>query len=76
MVFTILEKWCKDTRQEYIWDFFGINRATWYRYKKKGELPLMLCKIVCYEFGHCITDDLCEISLFVVEGYYKEVCIG
>jgi predicted site-specific integrase-resolvase len=73
MVFDILEKWSKDVRGETIYDFLDINRATWYRYKKKGELPLMVCKVICYEFGNHITDDLQEISLFVVERYYKEV---
>jgi hypothetical protein len=73
MVFDILEKWCKDKKGQLIYDFLDIDRATWYRYKKKRQLPLMVCKIICYEFGHHITDDLKEISLFIVTKYYGEV---
>lgn len=70
MVFTVLEKWCKDTKGEFIFDFLGISRATWFRHKQNNKLPLMICKIICYEFKHCITDNLGDIALLVVEGYY------
>ena len=73
MVFTVLEKWCKDVKGEYIFDFLDVGRTTWYGYKRNNELPLMVCKIICYEFGQCITDDLGDIAVFVVEGYNKEV---
>ena len=72
MVFVILEKWCKEKKGMFIYQFLDLSRATWFRYKKLNKLPTNICKIICYEFNHCMTFDKKEISLFISEGYYEK----
>lgn len=71
MFFVVFNFYCKSIEGVTPYEFMGIDKSGWYRFKKDNRLPLHHCKIICNHFNHHITDDMNELLLLVSKKYLE-----